>query len=92
MSSMSRSARNRQNRRASQKRGSTPKGTPDRTNQILRSERIHNTPGQPIQLRPSDVRLPTKNRRPGQDKGQGEWRTVSQNYMTPITIDSRWSK
>lgn len=31
-------------------------------------------------------------RRPSGDKGQGYWRTVSPNYRTAATIDSRWSK
>lgn len=30
-------------------------------------------------------------KRPGGDKGQGEWRTVSQNYKDHATIDARWT-
>lgn len=33
----------------------------------------------------------SKGRRAGSDKGQGEWRTVSQNYRTAATHDVRWS-
>lgn len=45
--------------------------------------------------RSTDTPVPTyqgrKSRRPGSDKGQGMWRTVSPNYHTMVTIDARWS-
>ena len=83
---MSRSARNRQNRRAT----AAPCGEVSQRN-LIRSESLRQDDSTPILLRPSDVTLPRKNRRPGRDKGQAEWRTVSPYYFTAATIDSRWS-
>lgn len=35
---------------------------------------------------------PRKGQRPGADKGQGEWRTVSQNYRSAASHDGAWSQ
>lgn len=82
---MSRSAHNRAARRA---RGTAPRGTVP-TRALIPSE-ARRTNVAPISLRTDDVPR-RKNRRPGSDKGQGEWRTTSPYYSTPATIDVRWS-
>lgn len=82
---MSRSARNRAAHKA---RGTAPKGVvPSRTLIPSEARRTHSAP---VALRTDDAPR-RKNRRPGSDKGQGEWRTVSPYYRTAATLDVRWS-
>lgn len=54
------------------------------------------TPGTSPALRPATVVTatgngPRRSRRDPATKGQGEWRTVSQNYSTHATHDARWA-
>lgn len=72
-------------------RSTTPvKGTVKRV--ILASESARMQSTTVIHPRHDSGTAPIRHgRRAGQDKGQGLWRSVSQNYMTPVTIDSRWS-
>ena len=82
---MSRSARDRAAHRA---RGTRPDNQPPARGLIPSEAR--RTYAAPITLR--DETAPRrKNRRPGSDKGQGEWRTTSPYYRTAATLDVRWS-
>lgn len=82
---MSRSARN---RIARNNRRTAPKGVVPARGMIPSETR--RTHAAPVMLRTDDAPR-RKNRRPGADKGQGEWRTTSPYYHNAVTIDSRWS-
>lgn len=83
---MSRSSRN----RAAQRSTTPVKGSVKRT--VIRSETARMQSTTVIHPRHDTGTAPIRHgRRAGQDKGQGLWRSVSQNYMTPVTIDARWS-
>ena len=62
--------------RAAARRGSLP------------SERARLNPATPIT---ATGHVGRKGKRPGSDKGQGEWRTTSPYFRTAATIDVRWS-
>lgn len=62
--------------RAASKRGSLP------------SERARLNPAAPVT---GSGHVGRKGKRPGSDKGQGEWRTTSPYYSTAATVDVRWS-
>lgn len=81
---MSRSARN---RAAHRSRGTRPDNSPTRALIPSEDRRTHAVP---VSLHNDDTPR-RKNRRPGSDKGQGEWRTTSPYYHTHATIDARWS-
>ena len=68
----------------------------DKSRQRLADSKPARTVGDNPALRANDDIRPDgigirHGKRAGSDKGQGLWRTTSQNYKTSVTIDSRWT-